>query len=122
MSQHATKPNTDEYPAELTALSHQELVALVLQLQQQVREIQAENERFRDGAYTRYDKPVPGETSDEHHRRITGDPRIHVHRRRAGPVPPFEPRIRVDGNADVLDLLGKRDEENHRSDERAVRD
>jgi hypothetical protein len=93
----------------LADLSRDELVALVLRLQDQFRQVQAENERLREGAFTRWDRPVPGETDEERTRRITGDPRVRVHRRAAGPVPSFEPISVGAVDIDVLDLLGKRE-------------
>ena len=105
------QPQQPEPPDLLDQLSVEDLKALVLTLQQQVREIQEENERLRAGAFTRWDQPVPSETDEERSKRITGDPRVTVHRRPAGPLPPFEPWIRLEGNVDVLRLLGRRDDD-----------
>jgi hypothetical protein len=90
--------------------SVEELMALVAELQEQVRALLAENEALRRGAFTRWDESVPGETDEERWERIARDPRVVVHRRPAGPLPPFEP-IPGAGNMDVLKLLGRRDDQ-----------
>lgn len=105
------KPPTPSEPGDLLApLGVEELRALVVALQQQVREIQAENERLRAGAFSRSDEPVAGESEEERQRRIAGDPRVTVRRRPVGPVPPFEPMRGFDG-LDILKLLGRREDE-----------
>jgi hypothetical protein len=97
--------------AELKQLTVEELVDLVTRLQAQVRELIAENEALRRGAFTRWDEPVPGETDEERQQRIMRDPRVVVRRRPAGPVAPYEPKIRLSGEVDVLKLLGRRDDD-----------
>ena len=73
--------------AEVKDLTHVELVELVAALQAQVRELIAENEALRKGAFTRFDEPVEGETDEERDQRIARDPRVTVYRRPAGPLP-----------------------------------
>ena len=92
-------------------LTKAELLELVAKLEEQVRELIAENEALRHGAFTRWNEPVPGETDEERRQRIARDPRVVVRRRPAGPLPPFEPIGTERGNIDVLKLLGRRDDE-----------
>ena len=84
---------------------------MVIQLQAQVRELIAENEALRAGAFTGWNGPVPGETDEERWQRMARDPRVTVRRRPAGPLPPFEPIGVGTGNIDVLKLLGRRDDD-----------
>lgn len=107
-----TVQQTEQTNQELIeALNKEELVELVGQLQAQVRELIAENEALRAGAFTRWDEPGSGETDEERWQRIAHDPRVVIHRRPAGPVPPFEPIGAGTGNIDVLKLLGRRDDD-----------
>lgn len=99
-------------PMQLTA---EALADLVAALQVQVRELIAENEALRRGAFTRWNEPVPGETDEERADRIARGPRVTVRRRPAGPVPPFKP-FPGPNSFDILKLLGRRDDGDEESD------